>query len=109
MRKVLIAVLSLLAGTLVYLTRESGIARNYLPDLFWGVAVLATAFWMQEENFQQGFIYALLALPVITEIGQLEIFPGTFDVYDMAIYIFLLSVFFYVQIKKLCKREVKLF
>jgi hypothetical protein len=107
MKKLLIVLLSLSAGTLVYLTGETGIVRNYFPDLFWGIAVLLTATWMEEENFQQGFIYSLIALPVITEVGQLGIFPGTFDIYDMTIYVFLLLVFFHVQIKHVCKRIVK--
>ena len=99
--------LCLFTGVLVYAELNSGMIRNYLPDLLWGLALCQTATLMYEDKFHQGFIYVLLALPFLTEAGQLGLFPGTFDKYDLLVYGGLYTLFFHPQIILLCKRKLK--
>lgn len=99
--------ISLLTGILIYEELETGMIRNYLPDLLWGLALCQTAVLMRENKFHPGFVYTLLILPFFTEAGQLNLFPGTFDWYDLLVYTGLYTTFFYSQIIQLCKRKQK--
>lgn len=107
MKRYFIISISLLAGLLIYTVLSTGMIRNYLPDLLWAFAICQTAILMQENKFHHGFIYALLALPFLTEAGQLSLFPGTFDVYDLLVYSGLYTIFFHSKIRLLCKKTLK--
>lgn len=97
----------LITGTFIYATLDKGVIRNYLPDMLWALAICHTAILMQENKFHPGFVFVLLVLPFFTEAGQLTLFPGTFDKFDILVYTGLYTGFFYSQIIQLCKRKLK--
>jgi hypothetical protein len=104
MTRYLIIGACLLTGLLIYAAGYAGIIRNHVPDLLWAWALCETVRIMQEQKFHQGFLYGLLAMPFITEAGQLGLFPGTFDPFDLLVYAGLYTLFFHPQIIGLCKK-----
>jgi hypothetical protein len=68
--------------------------KNYLSDFFWILFILFLMIWMRKKNIPALYGYLLLALPIVSEIGQYyKIFPGTFDWVDILIYIIVILPF----------------
>jgi hypothetical protein len=109
MNRCIIICASLLFGLIVYGVWQTGLIRNYLPDILWGFALCHTALLMLENKFHPVFVIALLVMPFVTEAGQLNLFPGTFDPFDLLVYAGLYTLFFHPQIIGLCKKLSKLF
>lgn len=104
MSRYIIIFSSLLGGVVIYGVGETGLIRNYLPDILWAIALCQTALLMRENKFHPGIVTALLVMPFITEAGQVNLFPGTYDPYDLLVYSGLYIAFFHPQIIHLCKR-----
>lgn len=98
----------LLAGLLIYAAGVRGPVRNHVPDLAWAYALCQTVRLLQENRFQPVFAVILLLMPVLTELGQSGIFPGTFDPLDLLIYAGLYILFFHSQIMRVCKKLQRL-
>ncbi|HUR67080.1 MAG TPA: hypothetical protein VMZ03_12090 [Chitinophagaceae bacterium] len=107
MIRFVVILLSLLAGIAVYAFFQRGLIRNYLPDILWALSLCQAAILMYEKNFHPAFVGVLLLLPFLMETGQLGLFPGTFDAYDLLLYGGLYIAFFHPQIIFLCKRISK--
>ena len=85
----------------------SMLIRNYLPDILWVAAVINISLLMKEKDIPLIYIYALLALPFLSEILQgFKVIPGTFDWYDILIYLTAFLISFNPKINIVCKRFI---
>ena len=81
--------------------------RNFLPDLLWAIAINLTAILMASKKFPVFYIYSLIILPFLSEIFQyIGLMPGTFDWYDLVIYLFVFLLCFNKKIIHLCKKNL---
>jgi|GEM_PF-2268753 len=69
--------------------------RNYIPDFLWAMALLNTTHLLKSFKTGKFCVYALFALPFFSEILQFfKCIPGTFDWYDLLVYILAFFLFF---------------
>ena len=81
--------------------------RIFLPDLLWAIAINLTAILMASKKFPVFYIYSLIILPFLSEIFQYTgLMPGTFDWYDLVIYLFVFLLCFNKKIIHLCKKNL---
>ena len=85
-------------------TQISILVKNYLPDFLWVIALYNTAILLKEQKVAIVYINSLIVLPFLSEVLQnFQVIPGTFDWYDLLVYLLAYIFCFKSKIIHLCK------